>query len=496
MTVSLMSATVPASGKISLPSILGNGMVLQQNSEVQLWGKAAPGKKVSVRTSWDKSLYRTAASGDGSWELKIRTVSAGGPYRIDISDGETLSLEDVMLGEVWLCGGQSNMEMPLCGFMNQPVDGSLETVLNASSYPQIRLFTVGKKSCAEPRQDCDGTWLRSCPESAANFSAVGYFFGRILTEALNGIPVGLISSNWGGSRIEAWMTEEKIRETEGIHLDIALGGKDDNQKPQALFNGMIWPLHKFAVRGFIWYQGCSNTHNWFDYDRLMVSLTDLWREIWGNDDLPFYYVQIAPYKETGMDNADFPMVVEAQMKALGQIRHSGIAGTTDIGEKDCVHISAKLKVAQRLACLALAGDYGISGLPRPAPTFSHFRRDESCPQRLILYFNNLCGDRTWFEPDSFCTFKDGELIVPGGFEVAGEDRIWHRAEAGFGEYNNRISVWSDSVQYPVAVRYAFRNYCTDANVVTTYGQPLIPFRTDDWPVTNLRCPEPGSVATE
>ena len=486
-----LTAHVPAAGKVRLPALIGNGMVLQQNSEATLWGRADPGKKITVKTSWGKKKYTATAAADSTWEVKVRTIAAGGPHRIAISDGETLVLDDIMLGEVWLCGGQSNMEMPLCGFMNQPVDGSTEALLEASSYPQIRLFTVEKNSCAEPQDDCGGRWMKSSPEAASDFSAVGYFFGKILTEALGGIPVGLISSNWGGSRIETWMTEKKIRETEGIHLDIALGGKENNQIPQALFNGMIWPLHRFTLKGFIWYQGCSNTHNWFDYDRLMAALPELWREIWGNPEMPFYYVQIAPYKETGAGNTDFPMVMEAQMKALEHIPHSGIAGTTDLGEKDCVHISGKFKVAQRLAFLALANDYGIRGLPRHAPTFSHFEYADEDRSRMVLHFDNLCGDRTWFEPDSFDTFEDGEYKTPGGFEVAGEDRIWHKADARFGEYNNMIQVWSDEVEHPVAVRYAFRNFCPDANVVTTYGQPLIPFRTDNWPVTDLRCPEPS-----
>ena len=407
MTALFLCAAVQASGKVRLPSLIGDGMVLQQNTDVTIWGWAAPGKKVSVKPSWGKERYTATAAADSTWEVKVRTIAAGGPHQIVITDGEKTVLEDILLGEVWLCGGQSNMEMPLCGFMNQPVEGSAEAVTEASSYPQIRLFTVKKKSCGELQEDCGGKWLRSCPESAADFSAVGYFFGRTLSETLGGVPVGLISSNWGGSRIETWMTEKKIREIEGIHHDIALGGKESNQIPQALFNGMIWPIHRFTLKGFIWYQGCSNTHNWFDYDRLMVALTELWREIWGNDGMPFYYVQIAPYKETGAENTDFPMVMEAQMKALARIPHSGIAGTADLGEKDCVHIRKMLKVAQRLAWMALANDYGIRGLPRPAPTFSHFDYADDDRSKMVLHFDNLCGDRTWFEPDSFDTFENG-----------------------------------------------------------------------------------------
>lgn len=492
MTALFLCAAIQASGKVRLPSLIGDGMVLQQNTDVTIWGWASPGQRISVKTSWGKEKYRTVAAADSTWEVKVRTIAAGGPYKIIISDGEKTELEDILLGEVWLCGGQSNMEMPLGGFMNQPVEGSAEAVTEASSYPQIRLFTVKKKSCGELQEDCGGKWLRSCPESAADFSAVGYFFGRTLSETLGGVPVGLISSNWGGSRIETWMTEKKIREIEGIHHDIALGGKESNQIPQALFNGMIWPLHRFTMKGIIWYQGCSNTHNWFDYDRLMVALTELWRDVWENDDMPFYYVQIAPYKETGAENTDFPMVMEAQMKALARIPHSGIAGTADLGEKDCVHIRKKLKVAQRLAWLALANDYGIRGLPRPAPTFSRFDYADDDRSRMVLHFDNLCGNRTWFEPDSFDTFKNGRTKTPGGFEVAGEDRVWHKAEAAFGKYNNMIQVWSDEVEHPVAVRYAFHNFCPEANIVTTYGQPLLPFRTDDWPVTDLRCPKPDT----
>lgn len=486
LMVAVMFLPLSLSAEIKLPALVGSNMVLQRNAEVNIWGSASPGKKVTVCTSWDGRKYRTVADADsGRWSLEIMTGDAGGPYTVTISDGDAVVLENVLLGEVWVCGGQSNMEMPVCGFMYQPVENSAEHIMYAAENPQIRLFNVPRVASDTPQEECGGEWLLPTPRNVATFSAVGYFFGKALTRSLCGVPVGLISSNWGGSRIEAWMTEKAIDSLSGIDLQTAKSGTEDNAAPQKLFNSMIWPLRNYTSKGFIWYQGESNRHNWFDYKSLMVSLVSLWRQTWGDADMPFYYVQLAPYTYEGDSFRSLAMVIEAQYRALDEIPHSGIAATTDLGNRLCIHPQKKEQVGERLACLALTNDYGVQGLPRPAPTFKSMERDSADPAKLVLSFNNLSVLYEWNEPDSFVGYLQNGYVTPRGFEIAGEDRTWHKAEGNLRWWENRIEVWSEEVPEPVAVRYAFCNFPAEANVMTTSGQPLVPFRTDDWPVDDI-----------
>ena len=474
--------------KVGVPSILGDNMVLQRNTEVNLWGNADAGKTVTVETSWNGKKYRTKSDDNGKWSLKVATGEAGGPYSIIISDGEKLVLENILLGEVWICGGQSNMEMPVCGFMYQPVENSSEHILYAASEtPNIRLFTVPRKESTVPLEDCESEWLLSLPENVSAFSAVGYFFGKALTKAMNGIPIGLVTANWGGSRIECWMTKEAINAIEGINHEVAMGGKGATAAPELLYNGLIHPVRHFTAKGFIWYQGCSNRLNWYDYKKLMVALVELWRAEWGNEKMPFYYTQLAPYTYDGDDFRSLPLVIEAQYQAMEEIPYSGIAATTDLGNRTCIHPSKKYEVGTRLAYLALANDYGYTGVPRPAPTYKDMEiiKDERRGNMAVLSFNNLSLKYEWNEPDSFKAYDDDGYCTPQGFEIAGADRIWHKAHASFRWWENRIEVWSEDVPEPVAVRYAFRNFPGDANVMTTMGQPLVPFRTDNWPVEDI-----------
>lgn len=486
--ISALVFAINAEAEVKLPSILGNNMVLQRNTEVNLWGTARSGGIVSVWTSWNGERYKVRADSEGRWQMRVPTGDAGGPYTVKISDGKELVLDNILLGEVWICGGQSNMEMPLCGFMYQPVEGSSEHIIySAAETPDVRLFNVPRVSSKNPEESCGGEWLVSNPQNVSTFSAVGYLFGKVLAKAMSGIPIGLVSANWGGSRIECWMTEETIDSTDGIDHEIAKSGVHDTSAPQWLYNGIIHPIKDYTAKGFIWYQGCSNRHNWFDYKELMVSLVKFWRESWGNMEMPFYYTQLAPYAYEGVNLRSLPMVIEAQYQALAEIPYSGIAATTDLGNRTCIHPSKKYEVAERLAYLALANDYGMEGVPRPAPTYKEMvkEHDERRGNILVLSFNNLSLKHQWNEPDSFMAFKEDGYCTPDGFEIAGKDRVWHEAKASYRWWENRIEVWSEEVSEPVAVRYAFRNFPEKANVMTTMGQPLVPFRTDDWHVDDI-----------
>ena len=467
--------TLGVSAKIKLPALVDSNMVLQRNTEVKLWGEASPSKKVTVTTSWNNKTYYTTSDSEGKWSVMVETTDAGGPYNISISDGEKVLLDNILLGEVWICLGQSNMEMPVGGFVYQPVEGSAQVVSEANLWPQIRMFTVPRAPSETPLFDTKGVWKTSSPASVSEFSATGYFFGRMLNQVLN-IPIGLITSNWGGSAIEAWMSEETVNSLQNINQEVAHQGKGNHNSVARLYNGMIVPLQDFTAKGFIWYQGCSNRHNWYDYKELQVAFVKMLREKWGNDKMPFYAVQLAPYKYEGDNLRSLPLVIEAQYQAMAELPYTGIAATTDIGNRLCIHPEFKKQVGDRLAWLALANDYAIKGVPASAPTYKSMERKEN---KLVLSFNHL-SDGSANEPNSIRGYYKDSYIQPKGFEIAGEDKVFRPAKANVVWWKNQIEVWSDEVPNPVAVRYAFVNFPADANIETTFNLPLVPFRTDNW----------------
>lgn len=468
--------------QIWLPAVLGDNMVLQRDTQVNLWGKAAPNSDVHITTSWDNARHSTKTNSEGRWLMKVPTGSAGGPYVIGFENkGERVTLENVLLGEVWVCGGQSNMEMPVFGFMMQPVENSMDAVLDAHQYPQIRMLTVPKQSTDTAMDDFEAHWSTASPESVGSFSAVGYYFGRTLTKVLQ-VPIGLISSNWGGSTIETWMTEESIDRMDNIDQALAKSGTYDNSRVQRLYNGMILPISNFTAKGFIWYQGESNRKNWFDYKELQKGLVKLWRDSWDNDKMPFYITQIAPYRYEADTLRSLGMLVESQYQAVQEIPYSGIAATTDLGNPTCIHPEKKYEVGLRLAYLALTNDYGIKGLPANAPTYKSMERKD---QKLVLSFDHVSAKHAWNDANSFKGYLPSGYVTPKGFEIAGSDGVYHPAKGNYVWWENKIEVWSDQVPDPVAVRYAFMNYCEEANVITTVGQPLAPFRTDDWEVLDI-----------
>ncbi len=467
------------SAEVRLPSVLGDNMVLQRNTEARLWGTADPGARVRVKTSWNGAKYAVRADENGVWSLKVATGDAGGPYEIRISDGKELVLKNILLGEVWVCCGQSNMEMPVRGFGEQPVENSVKTISEARMYPDIRMFRVGYLSTPEPQSDCEGVWKVSSPASVASFSATAYFFGRMLNKVL-GVPIGLVAAHWGGSNIEAWMPVDVIDTTEGIDHAGSKAGRNKNNTAQALYNGMILPVSNFTAKGFIWYQGEANLWNGIDYKSLLVSHVRHWRELWGDMKMPFYMVQLAPHcYDWNPEGLALPLTIESQYLAATEIPYCGVAATTDLGNAACIHPPKKEEVGDRLAFLALRNDYGVEGLPLPAPTYRDIVRDDNS---IVLSFNNFGPGEYNYCYTNFLTYPDDRTVVPKGFEIAGEDRVFYPASAQYVEWGTKIKVWSDAVPAPVAVRYAFKNYAPEANVRTTMGQPLVPFRTDNWPI--------------
>ncbi len=465
LAVLFCAAATGLGAKVKLPALMGDGMVLQQRSDANLWGWADPGRKVTVTTSWDGASYTATAAGDGGWLVKVKTPAWGGPYTIDIREGETVTLRNVMIGEVWVCSGQSNMQYRVRGSINQHMENTAETVLSSGRYPQIRSFWVKSGRALEPRQDCTGEWEVSSPGCVGMFSAVAYFFARHLTDALGGVPVGIITASYGGSRIECWMDKPTLDKLPPFKRDsIRLDNPRPQDVPTLFYYGMIAPLTNYTARGFLWYQGESSRAHYKLYPQMQAAMVELWREKWGNPDMPFYYVQIAPYGYK--EGTPAALFVEAQVKAQSLIPNSGIVGTTDLGEEKCIHPGRKEPVGQRLALLALSKTYGMSDIPPTGPIYKSVSFEKG---KAIVSF------------DGSATQGVGKMLMPlEGFEIAGADRKFYPAEACVVNRKQMVQVWSDKVPEPVAVRYAFRAFTPGANLSNHYGQPVFPFRSEDW----------------
>ncbi len=467
LTLAVLGTAFSLQAKIVLPAPFGDNMVLQQQSEARFWGTATPGKKVTIHPSWSSRPVTTTADGDGRWQAAVPTPEAGGPYTIELSDGERLTLREVLIGEVWLCSGQSNMEMPMRGFNNQPVTGCTEVIVGAKASTPIRICTVKRATARTPQETCSAQWLQNTPEAVAGTSATAYYFARNLQQALE-VPVGIIITCWGGTAVEAWMDRPTLSAFREFDLSF-LDGTDPIERPQSrpcmLYNAMIAPLVPYTIRGFLWYQGEANRLKPTQYQQLMPAFVRMLRERWGQGELPFYYVQIAPYSYGNSDlTGGSALLREAQMHNLKEIPASGMAVTMDIGSENCIHPDQKAQVGQRLAWLALVNDYGMKGFEPNAPIYESM---------------SVEGNR------AFLTFRTGNsTLAPRsreftGFEIAGADRIFHPAQAKIDSRKNRLIVFSDEVQKPVAVRYAFRNYA-EASLFNTFGIPAPSFRTDDW----------------
>lgn len=472
--LALLAMASLADAKITLPTLVGDNMVLQRNTQVKIWGSTNGSSAVNVVTSWNGATYKAKPAKDGSWCVLASTPEAGGPYTISISDSDnSLQLSNILIGEVWICSGQSNMEMTVGGWEHQRVQNAFETIMGASSTPLVRMFTVQRNPSDTPQEGCIGEWQTSTPEAVRNFSATGYFFGKALSAAMPNMPIGLIASYWGGTPIEAWMSSDALCATEGINLERSKNKRAYGVNPYQLFNGMIYPLRNFVAKGFIWYQGEANIPNYEDYAALSASMVKEWRTLWGNEDMPFYLTQIAPYRYEDPLKFGAALLVEQQYRIPSIVAHSGVAPTTDLGHRDCIHPPYKKEVGDRLAYLALTNDYGFSGLPQ-TPVYKAMKVEDG---RVRISFSGVSG-------------AGNSLMVHGpryakelvGFEVAGADRVFYPATAQIDWNNSDVIVSAAEVPNPVAVRYAFHNWTDGANVCNDYGIPLPPFRTDSWEI--------------
>ncbi len=455
--------------ELRLPDIISDHMVLQQQSDAALWGWAEPGSTITVTVSWDRTKYRTETAADGHWLVRVATPAASKePRQITIREGRNKPtvLKDVLIGEVWFCSGQSNMFMPLSGYLNQPVEGGADMILRCGKYEHVRVAYVGRHAALEPQEQVDGRWLKSLPANARLFSAVAYFFALTVNEVLD-VPVGVITCSWGGSHIAGWMPRELL-DSLGYRDVVARASNESlrNGRPMVMYNGMLYPLHHYTVKGFLWYQGCSDVGAYQDYARYQTAMVAHWRNLWGLGELPFYFVEIAPYLYRP-DNLHGYLLREAQQRSLDMIPNSGMVSTADLVkpyEQRIIHPSRKKEVGDRLAMLALDRTYRVRGIQSGSP---RFQKMEPLPDGGVALSFTDCNDG----------FSTTGVIT--GFEAAGADRVFHPAKARILAQERKIAIHCPEAGEIVAVRYLFDNFFI-ANLYNMRQLPVLPFRTDDW----------------
>lgn len=494
---------------IRLPSVLNDHMVIQQDNPIKVWGWAEPGEGISVLFAAQKG--ETSADSDGLWEVRLKATKASNePHRMTITgtQSQPVALEDILVGEVWVCSGQSNMEWE----MQRTHSPTPE--IHRANFPQIRLFHVPRKVSVYPLEDVDAEWKICSPQTIRDFSAVAYYFGRELHQKLD-VPVGLISTRWGGTRIEPWTPIAGFRSIPELHeileemkpedkeyrtelkkhlseqknwlynLEKALfeGGKIPTQPdmpphphyypqaPTALYNAMVHPLIRFAIRGAIWYQGEANRNDGPIYIKKMEALINGWRSVWQLGNFPFYYVQLAPFNygysmddEEGytLDFYRLPLIWEAQSQAL-KIPNTGMAVTTDITNLDDIHPRNKKDVGYRLSLWALAKTYGQKDLVYSGPLYRSMSVEG---KKIRLQFDHVGS--------GLVSLDDQPL---SWFEIAGQDRTFTKARAEIS--GNSVFVWNDRISEPVAVRFGWHQLAIP-NLGNKEGLPASPFRTDRW----------------
>ncbi|WP_034040486.1 sialate O-acetylesterase [Wocania ichthyoenteri] len=445
--------------KIWLPSILSDNMVLQQNSNATIWGwTTSTAETIEVIGSWNGEVVKVKTY-QGVWSVTLPTTRAGGPYTVIIRGHEEIVLSNVLLGEVWLCSGQSNMQWtPENGLLNA------EEEIKKANYPNIRFFQVPQTKSITPQDDLVGDWTECKPETMRKFSSVAYFYGKELYQTLN-VPIGLINSSWGGTPVEPWIKKELIENDEELKK---AAKKLKSYEwwpglPGNAYNGMIHPITKFNIAGVIWYQGESNRDNAFSYYKSFPLLIEFWRKEWGKE-LPFYFTQIAPFNYKSKTNIEAAVVRDAQLYTMLALPKTGMVVTNDIGNLKNIHPINKQEVSKRLSLWALVKTYGVKDLMFSGPIYKSM---EIKKNKIVLYFDYA---------ENGLIKKEKELRE---FFIAGEDQKFYPAIAKI--KNNTVVVSSKKVKKPVAVRFAFSDTALP-NLYNMSGLPASAFRTDDWEI--------------
>ncbi|MGZ0707716.1 sialate O-acetylesterase [Coraliomargarita sp. W4R53] len=489
----ILGSYLTLQANVSVPSIFGDHMVLQRNQPNPIWGTADVDEEVSVKI--DQQTHSTITGKDGKWRVILTPLAAGGPHTLSIKGKNSLHFKDVLVGEVWFCSGQSNMEWPTRDTNHADVE------LATANNPHIRLITVAKNGTQDYQDNFKGKWQLATGQTIADFSAIGYFFGKRLQNALE-IPIGLIDNSWGGASAEAWVprnvlektgtfddyiklwTERAAAYSDEIHakkiaeyraweaqgkpppnMTWPSDPRTNQHQPGNIFNGMVYPLTSYGIRGVIWYQGEANPERAYQYQKLFPLLITTWRHLWQQGDFPFYWVQLADFRTEATEPGDnaWAELREAQTMALS-LPNTGEAVIIDTGEAHDVHPRNKRTVADRLVRHALAKDYGFNmASDSPRYTSMHIEGDS-----IILNFDHVSSD-------GLRSFDSQEVK---GFSIAGDDQkfVWAQAEI-IGK--NQVKISSSQVGKPVAVRYAWA-VNPIANLEDRNGLQVTPFRTDKW----------------
>jgi len=447
---------------IRLPPIMSSNMVLQQNSQATLWGWSDASERFTITCSWKTTVDSVTAMNSGKWKAKVSTPPAGGPYTITIKGRlNTIVLDNILIGEVWLCSGQSNMEMS----NTQQIKDELPNSKNDN----IRFFTVAKATSEYPQEFADGKWVSCNEETLRRFSAVGYFFGKKLHQDLN-VPIGLIQSAWSGTPVELWEPNDVI-ETDPVMKEAATKIRDVTyrpNKPGLIYNAMIYPISNYTIAGTIWYQGEGNTTRAHAYQKMFTGMIGEWRKQFNNE-FPFYYVQIAPY--TYESTYEAALLMEQQTHSLSYPKTGMVVITDLVDNIKSQHPLNKLDVGLRLANLALAETYK-KDIPAPVYKNPLYKRMEIAKSKINVYFD--------YAPNGFKIKGEG---IPTEFLIAGADQNFLPADVKLEK--DHIIVTNKQIPNPVAVRFSFSNTGM-SNIFNKEGLPLTPFRTDNWEVIPVK----------
>lgn len=455
-----------ALSQLSVCSLFSDNMILQRNDTIKIWGTSP--KPVMVKASWLSETLETKPNENGKWTLWLPTTDAGGPYQLSIHSKQVINIENVVLGDVWICGGQSNMEMPLAGFLGEPVSNSNQEIISSKNN-NIRWISVPRNATNEPQTEFEGAWKIANLHTTGEISAAAYFFAKLIYKT-TGVPIGLVDVNYGGSNIEAWMSKASLDSFFEVTIPQDIDEIDHPYRTATLlYNGMLAPVIGYTVKGAIWYQGESNANQPMVYEALFPSMVELWRKDWDQGEFPFYYAQIAPFNyDMFYPIDDLPWYAnsaylrDAQRKAQYKIPHSAMISLLDAGDMQTIHPMDKQTPGERLALAALAKTYGYKGFGYATPDYDELNIEDSL---VTITFKNL--------PNGLTSY--GKPV--NAFEIAGEDRIFHPAKCKV--RRKSVQVWTEQVKKPVAIRYAFTNE-GPAQLFSTEGIPVTSFRTDDW----------------
>ena len=472
-----LAAIFPSSADVSVSKVFGDHMVLQQKAPIRVWGTADPGERVSV--SLGGKTLETTATNEGSWRVDLPSLTADNkPHTMTIKGKNIVEIKDVLLGEVWICSGQSNMEWAVNRSLNPKEE------IAAANHPKIRLFNVpGPVAKPEPEKDPRGQWQICSPATIPGFSAVGYYFGRELQKELN-VPIGLVGTNWGGTRIEPWTPPAGFKSVPNLkdyveNLDAVskarAEGKKANPKGGAvqIYNGMVHALTPLSARGAIWYQGESNAGDGLRYDHLKEGLVKGWRSAFDNEDLSFYWVQLANFQNPGdkPEGGGWGPVREGQRRAL-RLPKTGMAVIIDIGNAKDIHPKNKQDVGKRLALWALAKDYNKNLVPS-GPLYKSMKKEGPT---IRVSFDYVGSGLTTGEKKGLDPMKETKGAELARFSIQDTAGKWHWAKAKID--GEDVVVWHDEVKNPQHVRFGYESNPVGINLYNKEGLPASPFTTD------------------